>query len=208
MEARIIWLGFAAAIAVAAMLMVACGGAASGVGGYGLVGARHADCGTQGRALAAYLDTGNPTSNDPTYGGFRQQALALQGDQRSLYIRQVADQYIQTCDQRNDAAQAAAAAAQFKTQVLAREQRTCADVQGSWDGETCRVTYSHWSRLHINSDGTMGANVSSSYQVAFDSSGNVIPGNPAAWAEQNQPDCQSNGDVWHADTMLCSPGNR
>ena len=90
----------------------------SGVGG--LIAAQFPVCAQQGQALATYLNTGLPTSNDPTYGDERQEALSLSGAQRALYIRQQADAYIQKCDQQQvqtqtqDSQQAAAAAAAAK----------------------------------------------------------------------------------------------
>ena len=55
-------------------------------------------CEAQGQALATYLATGNRPSDDLNWGDQRQQELSLRGAKQSLYISQVADQYISTCD--------------------------------------------------------------------------------------------------------------
>lgn len=65
---------------------------------YQLIEAQSPACAAQGQTVARYLDTGQPTSLDPTYGNQRQDVLALTGEQRALKIRQEADQVIQGCD--------------------------------------------------------------------------------------------------------------
>jgi hypothetical protein len=78
--------------------MVAGCGSGSG-GGYGtLVGASYHPCESQGKAVADYLNTGNPQSMDPQWGGQRQKVLSLSGQRQALFIRQTADQFIQQCD--------------------------------------------------------------------------------------------------------------
>ena len=51
-------------------------------------------CAQQAQTLATYLNTGLPTSNDPTYGDERRGFCPLFGAQRALYIRQQADAYM------------------------------------------------------------------------------------------------------------------
>lgn len=87
----------------------------------GLVSAQYPVCADRGNALAHYLDTGQPTSDDPAYGDERQQVLGLAGERRALYIRQQADALIEQCDSQQ--AQAAAAAqAQAEAQAQAQAQ--------------------------------------------------------------------------------------
>jgi hypothetical protein len=183
--------------------------------GYQLIQAQHQDCQQQGEAFAAYLDTGQPTSNDPAYGNERRQVLNLQGEQRALYIRQIADAFIQQCDQQ--ASQAAAAAAQAvaaakaqadaqaqaqaqaqrQMDAQAKERATCSDVGGQWREDLyngiCRIDY------RSPGDGQLYH-----YTVSFDQYGNVtaVPG-------QGKADCKSGFEgsdhpTWHADTMICS----
>lgn len=73
-------------------------GASGGAGGSNLIQATYPACEAQGQALATYLASGNPPSNDLNWGDQRQQELSLSGVQQSLYISQIADQYISTCD--------------------------------------------------------------------------------------------------------------
>jgi hypothetical protein len=87
---------------------------------WGLIPAEWPDCARAGAALASYLDTGQPTTNDLQFGDQRQQVLSLSGDQRALYIRQQADQLIDSCDQQdNQAASASAAASAAEAQASA-----------------------------------------------------------------------------------------
>ncbi len=180
-----------------------------------LIQARHQDCQQQGETLAVYLDTGQPTSDDPAYGSQRQEVLGLQGEQRALYIRQVADAYIQQCDQQEDAAAAAAAQAaadararadaqaqqqaaqQHQADVLAKERATCAAVGGQWRDDLyngiCRIDY------RSPTDGQ-----TYHYTVSFDQDGNVteVPG-------QGQADCHpgfagSDRPTWHPGTKICA----
>ena len=142
----------------------------------GLIQAQYPDCAQHGNDVAAYLNTGQPTGYDPSFGDQRQEVLSLGGQQRSLYIRQVADAVIGQCDQREAtaiqqqqaeqqaaqqqaqqqaaaAAQQAAAAAQQAAAdaALARAQPVCQAMGGqiSWDASTlaCRLHY-------IGSDGS------------------------------------------------------
>ncbi len=106
----------------------------------GLIDAQYPICANQGQALASYLNTGEPTSNDPAYGDQRQQVLALSGASRALYIRQQADSYISKCDEiqlqaENDAAAQAAAdkqaAAEAAAQAAAAAARRAAEAAGT-----------------------------------------------------------------------------
>ena len=128
---------------------------ASGIGG--LIDAKYPVCADQGQALADYLDSGEPTSNDPAYGDQRQQVLSLSGESRSLYIRQQADAYIQNCDQVqlqsdiNAAKQAAAdrqAAAEDAAAAAAAAARNAASQAGT---PTCSVVN---GSLAVADDGT------------------------------------------------------
>lgn len=96
----------------------------------GLVRAQFSDCAQGGQNLAAYLSTGLPTSNDPTYGNLRQEALSLSGEKQALYIRQQADAYIQQCDQ--DEAQAQADAAQEAAQQAALAAQQAAQAKAAY----------------------------------------------------------------------------
>lgn len=208
----------ATTIIIAGLLLAGCGqGSVRGApsSGYGLINARHDDCQRQGNALAVYLDTGQPTSKDPTYGNERQQVLRLQGEQRALYIRQAADAYIQRCDQQEDAAETAAAQAaadakaraeaqaqqqaaqQHQAGVLAKEKGTCTAVGGQWRDDLyngiCRIDY------RSPADGQLYH-----YTVSFDQDGNM-----AALPGQGKADCVpgfngSDRPTWHPDTMICS----
>ncbi len=108
----------------------------SGVGG--LIAAQFPVCAQQAQTLATYLNTGLPTSNDPTYGDDRQEVLSLSGAQRALYIRQQADAYIEQCDQQqqetetqnSEQAAAASAAAKAAAEQQAAEP-ACHAVGGS-----------------------------------------------------------------------------
>ena len=160
--------GRALAVIGCSLALAACSGShgqpsTNGGNHYGLIQAQYPDCARQGAALASYLDTGKPTSDDPTYGPDRQTVLSLNGQQRALYIRMAADMEIQTCDtneqqaiqqqaaeraaalaQAQQQAQAAAqAAAQAKAEGLAQPVCQTADGQVSWDGSTlvCRLRY-------------------------------------------------------------------
>jgi hypothetical protein len=183
----------------AAVVLAACGtghgtlpgqpGGRSGgyaTGGYNLVPAQYPDCARQGTALATYLDTGEPTSDDPSFGDQRQQVLALTGDSRALFIRQTADAYIDQCDQqeyRSDAsasaaasdasasasASAAAASASAAADVVANKARPlCAAIGGTFEDYNDQITCAHVG--YIGSDG------SSIYYsaVEFDDSGALI----------------------------------
>jgi hypothetical protein len=108
----------AAVVTVAALATVLIAAACSSGGGYGtLIGAAYPACASQGRALAGYLETGNPQTDDLNFGDERQRALSLSGQQRALFIRQTADQAIAVCDSseaaaiQNEQAQAAQASA-------------------------------------------------------------------------------------------------
>lgn len=129
----------------------------------GLIQAQYPDCGQQGDSLASYLSTGQPTSDDPTYGDKRQMVLSLAGEQRALYIRQEADALIQACDgqetqalqqqqaqqqaAQQQAAQQAAAAAQQAAQAaaIAKAQPACQAVNGQVGSDggslVCRLRY-------------------------------------------------------------------
>lgn len=215
----------AAIVVMTAAALMACAqssshGAASS-SSYQLIRAEHQDCQQQGEALATYLDTGRPTSNDPTYGSDRQQVLNLPGEKRDLYIRQTADAYIRQCDQQEDAAAAAAAqaaadakaqadaaaqaqaAAQHKVDVQAKEQATCAAVGGHWStafgAGGCDIEY------RSKDDGQVYH-----YGVSFDDNADVVPSlglpenaSAAACADYGR----QLGDpavVWHPDTMICA----
>jgi|SRR5437588_12674102 len=193
-----------------ALVLVACGGPSSTAGGssdYGLIHAQHKDCQSNGLGLARYLDSGQPTSLDPDYGNERQRVLSLSGEQRSLFIRQTADAYMQRCDAAEAAQEAAdAAVAERQRQqnaqlaLIAKEKATCGtfSAQGAkWDEgyAACRIDY------RSPDDGQ-----AYHYSFAFDSSGNVapIPGGPT-----NAQECATHWGpnlkgYWHADTYICS----
>lgn len=176
-------------VALAATVLSTCGQQAPT--DYGLVKAVHPDCLQQGVALARYLDTGEPTTNDPTYGNLRQQALALNGDARALFIRRQADVLIQVCDDQETALAVQNAAAA----VLAKEQATCRKVGGTWGWSegyfrpnVCRISYPSRDGHVYN------------YRLAFDSDGNVTPSGLIQSADQ----CMNGGGVWHSDTEICA----
>lgn len=217
----------------AGTVLVGCGSLGSSTGGYGLVSAEHTTCAQQGLSLARYLDTGQPTSLDPSYGQVRQQVLTLSGDSRALLIRRTADGAIQQCDQQLDvqasqsaeaasesaaaesAAASSAAAAQRQADVVAQEGQTCQQVGGTWHvggllGDYCTIDYT-----------SPGDGRTYHYTVSFDDAGNVVPDACADQAfkgclgqqesvQQAQADCVSgaaNGGTagtWHADTDICS----
>ena len=119
----------------------------------GLIDAQYPVCAEDGQALAGYLSTGQPTSNDPTYGDERQQALSLSGESRALYIRQQADTYIQQCDQAQvqaeiNAAKQAAADRQAAADAAAGAARNAASQAGT---PTCSGV---GGNLLVSSDGT------------------------------------------------------
>lgn len=199
-----IWLGSAA-----------CGGSATTSTDYQLIQAQHADCQQPGTDVAHYLDTGDPTSYDPTWGGQRQQVLSLSGDSRALYIRQQADAVIQACDDGESAQAAAAAQAQQQAQAsasasasasaqaqvdaaaraawIAKVSTTCRKVKGTWDGSVCNIAY------RSPDDGSVYQ-----YTVSFDSKGNVTPSGP-----QNAAQCSTYYGAgvtghWHSDTDICA----
>jgi len=176
-------------VIVTGLVVAACGQLAPT--DYGLVRAQHSDCQQQGVALARYLDTGQPTSDDPTYGSLRQQALALNGDARALFIRRQGDALIQVCDEQEtaQAAQDAAAA------VLAKERATCQRVGGTWGWSTGYFRSNVCGISYPSPDGQVY-----NYQLTFDAVGNVIPGGDVQSADQ----CASSHGAWHSDTDICA----
>lgn len=127
----------------------------------GLIAAQFSVCAQQGQALATYLNTGLPTSNDPSYGDERQEALSLSGAQQALYIRQAADSYIERCDQQQqqtqtqDSEQAVAAAAAAK--ATAEEQSAdpaCQAVGGTVSVSTDGSTVSCGDISYVGTDGS------------------------------------------------------
>lgn len=114
----------------------------------GLISASYPVCRSQGLALAVYLSSGNPTTDDANWGSEREQALSMSGQQRAVFIRQTADQYIQACDDQqaqaaqqaqaqasaNAAASASAAAAAAQQQIINQYlQPECSQIGGSFD---------------------------------------------------------------------------
>jgi hypothetical protein len=89
---------------------------------------------------------------DPQLGNERQQVLSLSGEQRSLRIRQIADAYIEQCDQvqaqaaqeasqraqqeaeQQAAANAAASQAAAQQDLISHLQPNCAQVSGDLSG--------------------------------------------------------------------------
>ena len=128
------------------LVLAGCAPAGADSGGYGsLIGATYQVCGSQGRSLAEYLNTGSPESMDPQFGDQRQQVLSRSGEKRALLIRRITDAYIQQCDrqqtqaaqqaaQQSSAAAAASASASASTaeqQVITQYlQPTCKRVGG------------------------------------------------------------------------------
>lgn len=218
------------ALVLTSLLGAGCGGATIS-GGYGLVSAEYQDCLAPGTAIAQYLDTGQPTSDDATYGGQRQQVLTLEGDARALYIRRTADAYIQQCDQQemlNDQAAAAAAAAsqaaaeqaaaasqaaaEQAAALQAAEQTfmgTCRQLGGTVDESTAEQTGPNGWSCSIQypqwSEGTHGpaGSTKGTFYVPIDANGNLADDQQAQQFCANWKS-QGNGNWWHPDTQICA----
>lgn len=177
---------------------------------YGLVPAQHAQCGVQGSALAHYLDTGEPTSNDPTYGSDRAQALSMSGEQRALYIRRTADEYIARCDSAETEREAAATQAARDAALATKFAAACRS-RGGVPRSTaigvmlCGVTYpdpsggSRSYEMPLKPDGTLNeAQAEAERQICaldmqqYDKSG--TPGWGSRWAK---------APTFHPDTGVC-----
>ena len=137
-------------------------GGSSGTSGVnGLTSAQFAVCGQQAQTLATYLNTGQPTSYDPTFGDQRQEVLSLSGAQRSLYIRQQADAYIEKCDQEQqqtvaqDSEQAAAASAAAEAAAATQAASpACQAVGGAVSASTNGSTVNCNGINYLGSDGS------------------------------------------------------
>ena len=111
--------------------------------------------------MATYLNTGQPTSYDPTFGDQRQEVLSLSGAQRSLYIRQQADAYIEKCDQEQqqtvaqDSEQAAAASAAAEAAAATQAASpVCQAVGGAVSASTNGSTVNCNGINYLGSDGS------------------------------------------------------
>jgi hypothetical protein len=183
---------------------------------YSLIKAQHDTCQTQGTALATYLDTGKPTSNDAAWGAQRQKVLSAKGESRALYIRQVADEYILQCDQQESQREAAMAAAKEQAEkdaarakaemearaaaqaLTAKMAANCAQVggkwgPGQWSAGVCRIDYKS------SGDGQIYH-----YVVAFDQAGNITPGGARSAADCATYWGKGLTGIWHSDTLICA----
>jgi hypothetical protein len=118
----------AVALAVAVAAVTACGSHP----GAGLTRAQYPACQQQGQAIAGYLTTGQPTSDDPAYGTWRQQILALAGQSQQLAVRQYADIIIEACDQQTTAAEETAAATAAQNATGEAQTTAAAAQQAVW----------------------------------------------------------------------------
>jgi hypothetical protein len=179
---------------------------------YGLIQAKNPDCQVLGRTIAAYLDTGRPTSYDITYGTQRQQVLGLSGEPRAVYIRQVAGASIQKCDEQGSAP-TSPTAAPSPTSKAAAEQKwvyTCEHLAGTAKRDTTNGTGPNgWTCLilyHQYSEGDGGGGGEGTFQIPIDTSGNLMDA-PAAEKRCAGAKALGWGDWWHPDTHVCAIGS-
>jgi hypothetical protein len=209
-------LGLGVAVLCMAVVLTQCGTssgqpqAEAGPKDYGLIVAIWNDCAAQGHAVAVYLDTGKPLSDDPIYGSQRQAALALSGEQRALYIRRAADSLIQQCDRLETAQEQAAAQAKAAedARVAAEAAKAAAAASLANKEANCKRVGANWAFYTLMCWVSYKANDGKTYDftIAFDSNGNVAP-NPNGPA--NAAACATYygrgiTGIWHSDTDVCS----
>lgn len=182
-------------VAFAALLIAACGG--GGGPGYGnLVATTHPQCQSEGQAVANYLNTGSPASMASQWGDQRQMVRTVYGgsgdsQSRALYIRQLADGVIESCDeqQAEGAPHSGAARSSPSTGSTASRQQTdarylepaCSQAGGKFSAsvQECQdVPY-------------YGTNGHTYYTTLLASGNALMPFDPASLGSATQSECSS-----------------
>jgi hypothetical protein len=137
------------------------------------------ECITDTQAYLSYLETGQPSSLDLTYGPEREYVQNLTGDTRRIELTQLSTDHVQGCER-----QAHLVQARQKAQQNTEEERAqCAQVKGVWsEPGNCVVSYRspRW--------GSVGG-----YDVRFDGDGDITGDRDGC------PD-----EDWHSDTRICT----
>lgn len=209
----------------ATMMLTACengdDGRSSSRTNYDLIIAAYPECQENGRRVARYLDTGQPTGLDPEYGDWRQQVLELSGERRALAIRQYAAEVIQACDEKMEhaaeearrSAEAAQASRLAEIELRKAQRRyriACENLGGRVVGnglpffsgpnhEGCVIDYPQWSEgWRNNANSSVGT-----FHIPLDENGKL---HRDKYERLTCTEWQATGggNWWHEDTQVCA----